>query len=74
MPIYKNRIGTAYEGHEDYEKTEKCYRDALSFLEELNFQVTGTRRFSKEMLLMHSCFKRNIKMRLKLQKGLIIKG
>ena len=35
MPIYKNRIGTAYEGLEDYEKTEKCYRDALSFLEEL---------------------------------------
>ena len=35
MPIYKIRIGTAYEGLEDYEKTEKCYRDALSFLEEL---------------------------------------
>ena len=33
VQMYKNQIGTAYEGLEDYEKAEKSYRDALSLLE-----------------------------------------
>ena len=32
VPMYKNQIGTAYEGLKDYEKAERCYRDALSLL------------------------------------------
>ena len=35
MPMYKNQIGTAYEGRGDYEKAKNCYREALSLLEEL---------------------------------------
>ena len=33
--MYKNQIGTAYEGLGDYEKAKNCYREALSLLEEL---------------------------------------
>ena len=35
MPMYKNQIGTAYEGQGDYQKAVECYRDALNLLEEL---------------------------------------
>ena len=35
MPMYKNQIGTAYEGLGYYEKAKNCYREALSLLEEL---------------------------------------
>ena len=35
MLIYKNYIGTAYEGLGDYEKAKNCYREALSLLKEL---------------------------------------
>ena len=36
MPMYKNQIGTAYEGQGDYEKAVGCYRDALQLLDELH--------------------------------------
>ena len=35
IPMYKNQIGTAYEGQGDYEKAEKWYREALELLKEL---------------------------------------
>ena len=35
MPMYKNQIGTAYEGQGDYEIAERFYRDALKLLNEL---------------------------------------
>ncbi|XP_022778297.1 uncharacterized protein LOC111319829, partial [Stylophora pistillata] len=35
MPMYKNQIGTAYEGLKDYEKAVQCYKDALDLLKEL---------------------------------------
>ena len=35
MPMYKNQIGTAYEGQRDYARAERCYRDALELLDEL---------------------------------------
>ncbi|PFX19700.1 Nephrocystin-3 [Stylophora pistillata] len=36
MPMYKNQIGTAYEGLRKYDKAVEYYRDALRLLKELN--------------------------------------
>lgn len=35
MPMYKNQLGTAYEGLKDYKKAVQCYKDALDLLKEL---------------------------------------
>ena len=35
MPMYKNQIGTTYEGQGDYQKAVECYRDALELLKSL---------------------------------------
>ena len=72
VPMYKNQIGTAYEGLKDYEKAEKCYRDALSLLEKLELAgYWDEALFQRIIWLMHLCFKRNMKMQFFHQKGLI---
>ena len=72
MLMYKNQIGTAYEGLGDYEKAKNCYREALGLLKELKLAGNLDEASFQRNLANALCFKGNLKMQLNLQKGLII--